>query len=355
MANIFGSLESEGSVFRDERALMPEYLPEELPHRESEIKEMALALKAVSKGGTPENMVLIGPPGTGKTSCAKSILQQLSEYSKKALPIYINCWELSTRHAILGRLATSLGQFVPRRGVATDEVSDRIAEFLGKEKKIPIIVLDEVDRLVTNQYREESILYDLARGSEVFGAPIGVVGITNHEWFLTKLDSRIISSLSQHRIYFKPYSPQQLKDILNERAKLAFVRDALEEEVIPLCAGIGAKRGGDARVAIATLWKAGKLADRKGAKKVSVEHVKEASQEKVEHEKMENLEPLEKRMLAIIEAGSIASGELYEKLKREGVTNRTVRNHLEKFEKLGLIETEVKADKGRTRVIRRTV
>ncbi len=353
MANIFGSLDSEGSVFRDERALMPEYLPEILLHRDAEIKELALTLRSAAKGGKPENTVLIGPPGTGKTSCARHVLRQLSEYSKRALPIYINCWELSTRHAILNKLAISLGEIVPRRGVATDEVSDRIAEFLKKEKRVPIIVLDEVDRLVASQYGEESILYDLARGSEVFGAPIGVVGITNHEEFLTKLDTRIISSLSQHRIYFKPYSPQQLKDILGERVKLGFASGALGEEVIPLCAAIGAKRGGDARVAIATLWKAGKLADRKGAKKVSVEMVKEAAQEKVEHEKLENLEPAEKKILSIVEKGPITSGELYEKIKGEGVTDRTIRNYLEKLEKLGLIETEIRADKGRTRVIRR--
>ncbi len=353
MANIFGSLDAEGSVFRDERVLMPEYLPAVLPHRDSEIKEMAFTLRSATKGGKPENIVLVGQPGTGKTSCAKHVLKQLSEYSKRALPIYINCWELSTRHAILNKLATALGEIVPRRGVATDEVSERIAEFLTKEKRIPVLVLDEVDRLIASQYGEESILYDLARGSEVFGVPIGVVGITNHEEFLAKLDSRIISSLSQHRIYFKPYSPQQLKDILNERVKSAFGKGVLEEEVIPLCAGIGAKRGGDARVAIATLWKAGKLADRRGAKKVTVEHVKEASQEKVEHEKLGNLEPVEKKILKMLEAGPLTSGELYDKIKGEGVTDRTIRNHLETLEKLGLIETEVKADRGRTRVIRR--
>ena len=353
MANIFGSLEGEGSVFKDERALLPDYLPDSLLHRDSEIKEMALNLRAVAKGKKPENMVLIGPTGTGKTSCTRHVLKQLSEYSRRALPIYINCWELSTRHAILNKIAFSLGEIVPRRGVATDEVTDKITEFLAKEKRIPIIALDEVDRLVASQYGEDSILYDLARASEVLGAEIGVIGITNHEEFLTKLDSRIISSLSQHRLYFKSYSPSQLKDILNERAKIAFNRDSLGEEVVPLCAAIGAKRGGDARVAIAVLWKAGKLADRKGAKKVTVEMVKEASQEKVEHEKLQNLEPIEKKMLELLEKKPLTSGELYEKIKGEGVTDRTIRNYLEKLEKLNLIETEVKADKGRTRLIKK--
>lgn len=352
MPNIFGSFDDETGVFRDEKTLLPDYLPDELPHRDSEIKEMALALRSVAKGGKPENMVLIGPPGTGKTSCSRHVLKQLSEFSRRVLTIYVNCWELSTRHAILNKLAISLGEAVPRRGVATDEITGKIAEAFARDKRAVVLVLDEVDRLVASQYGEESILYDLARSNEIFGTSIGIIGITNNEEFLSKLDSRIISSFSQHRIYFKSYSPSQLKDILNERARLAFKRGALGEEVVPLCAAIGAKNGGDARIAIATLWKAGKLADRKNARSVTVEMVKEASQEKVVHEKLENLELVEKKILELVGKKPLTSGELYEKIKGEGVTDRTIRNHLEKLEKLNLIEMEVKADKGRTRVIK---
>ncbi len=352
MTNIFSDFSDEKSVFRDERVLTPDYLPEDLIHREAQIKEMASTLRSVVKGKKPENMLIIGPPGTGKTTCAKYVLNQLSEYSKRALAIYINCWELSTRHAILNKLATSLGEIVPRRGVATDEVTEKISEFLRKEKRIPVIVLDEVDRLVISQYGEESILYDLARSQEILGSEIAIIGISNGESFLSKLDARITSSFSQHRLYFKQYTPSQLKDILNARSKEAFKRGSLGKEVIPLCAATGAKKGGDARVSISTLWRAGKLADRKNSSTVEIEHVKEVSPEKTEHEHNTMLEPLEKKILSLIKKKPYTSGELYQELKSDLITDRTVRNHLSKLEKLGLIETEVKADKGRTRKIK---
>ncbi len=352
MANIFSSLDDEEGVFKDERVLLPEFMPGELLHREAEIKEIALSLHAAAKGGRPGNILIVGPPGTGKTSCTKHVLNQLSEFSKRVLTIYINCWDLSTRHAILSEIAASLGEIAPRRGVATDEVTSRIKQFFAREKRTVVIALDEIDRLSASLHGEESLLYDLARSGEVYGSEIGIIGITNDEGFLAKLDSRITSSLAQHRLVFKQYAPQELKDILNERSKLAFKRGSLEEEVVPLCAAIGFKRGGDARVSIATLWKAGKLADRKGSKTVKVEHVKEVAQERAEHERIVLLTPIEKKILELTE-NPITSGELYEKMKKEGVTDRTVRNYLERLEKVNLIETEVKADQGRTRVIRR--
>ncbi|MCX6778159.1 MAG: AAA family ATPase [Candidatus Micrarchaeota archaeon] len=348
MGKLFG--EKGTGLFRNENALLPDYLPDDLPNREKELKEIAACLRPIAEGGRPENLIIVGPTGVGKTSCARYVLRELSAYTRRALPLYINCWEVSTRHAILGMLATSLGEILPRRGIATDEITERIVEMLKKEKKVPVIVLDEVDRLVASPYGEENVLYDLARAKEIFGVDIALIGITNRPAFLANLDGRIKSSLAQARMEFAPYSPAQLKAILAERAKIAFVADALDADVIPLCAAIGAKNGGDARVAIAALWKAGKSAERKGTERVAVENVKDGRElGKVARE----LGEVETRIIEIIdEFGSVTSGELYEKL---GMNERTVRNYLTKLEKMNLIETtEVRGEgRGMTRIIKK--
>src|SRR5271157_416568 len=98
--NIFKKMSTENEVFQDERVLMPDYLPEVMTHRERQIEEVAYGLKGAAGGKKTENMLILGPSGTGKTSTVRYVLKQLQEYSQKVVPIYINCWESSTRHSI---------------------------------------------------------------------------------------------------------------------------------------------------------------------------------------------------------------------------------------------------------------
>ncbi|MEM3555648.1 MAG: AAA family ATPase [Candidatus Micrarchaeia archaeon] len=351
--NIFRRISAEKEIFKDERALMPDYLPEVMPHREEQIKEIAFSLKGAAEGKRVENMLITGSSGTGKTSSVKYVFKQLQEYSQRVIPIYINCWEFSTRHSILSNIAQSLGEFLPRRGISTDEIIDRIAEVLKKEKKTPVIALDEVDRLFATQYDEEKVLYDLARGKELFSVNFGVVAITNSSEFLVKLDQRIKSSLVQKQLLFKQYSPIELKDILKSRAKLAFYPETLSEEVIPLCAARAAKNNGDARLAINLLWKAGKIAERENAEKVREEHVRKAFEE-VGDEEGKKLSGKEKEIYEFVkERGEVTSKELYEKFKDE--TDRSIRNYVNRLCELGFLtaeEMKSKVGKGRTRLIK---
>jgi cell division control protein 6 len=358
--NVFSDLGAEQGIFRDERALQPEYLPEVLPHREAQVKEIALALRGAAQGKRPENVVVVGKPGTGKTATVRFVLKQLSEYSGKVSPLYINCWEFSTRHAVLAKVSLMLGEFMPRRGIAADEILERIVEVMRKEKKTAIIALDEIDRLLAGRNGEEKVLYDLLRAGETYGVTFGVVGITNSEDFLAKLDSRIRSSLAQREVGFARYTPAQLKDILSERAKTAFFPGTLSPEAVPVCAAHAAKNGGDARLGIAMLWKAGKLAEEDGSGRVDVAHCRKAfsdAESAVRVERLSGLNEVERRIIELASAqGGIVSGELYSALSSEfKETDRTVRNYIDKLESLKLVSVEERprdsARKGNTRII----
>lgn len=353
MENIFRKISAEKEIFKDERALMPDYLPEVMPHREEEIKEIAYSLRGAAEGKRMENLLVIGSSGTGKTSSVKYVFKQLQEYSQRVMPIYINCWEFSTRHSILSNIAYTLGEFIPRRGISTDEIIARISEVLRKEKRTPVVALDEVDRLFATQYDEEKVLYDLARAKELFSVDFGVVAITNSNEFLLKLDQRIKSSLVQKQLFFKQYSPVELKDILKSRAKVAFYPESLCEEVIPLCAARAAKNNGDARLAINLLWKAGKIAERENADKVREEHVRRAFDE-VGSEEGEKLVGREREIYEFVkERGEVTSSELYERFKEE--SDRSLRNYITKLCELGFLTAEVRSmagERGRRRVIK---
>src|SRR3989338_361181 len=146
--NIFEGSSKEHVIFKDEKYLYPEYLPERLPHRDSEISSLVFSLQPVLKGGKPQNVFIAGSTGTGKTATVRYVLNELQEYSDRAKGLYINCFEFNSRHSILSKLSNFLGSAVPRRGTATDEIHSRFVEALRKTSFVPIVVLDEVDQLM---------------------------------------------------------------------------------------------------------------------------------------------------------------------------------------------------------------
>jgi cell division control protein 6 len=217
-----------------------------------------------------------------------------------------------------------------------------------------VIVLDEAD-VVAGE--EEGIFYDLLRMKENEGIDVGVIAITNRGEVLAKLDTRIRSSLMQSFLEFKRYTPAELKAIVKERAKLGLIPGAYSEEVIGLCSGFGAKNGGDARIALNLLWIAGRNAEKKGKKEISVsdvEEVKDKTLESLRNDRVENLEELDKKIVELIKKGGekgAQSGTIYGKA---GANERTVRLHLGKLESMGLIESEFLegTGAGRTRIFK---
>lgn len=356
MGNLFRSSKGENKVFRDESALLPDFLPDELPGREREIRELVYCLQPASENRQPEHALLVGPPGTGKTSAARFVLKQLSEYSQRPLTIYINCWESPSRFAILSFLVAALGEVMPRRGIASDELFARIVEIAKKESRIPIIVLDEVDRLET-QADGVQVLYDLCRAGEMHSLKTGVIAITNDPEFHMRLDSRVRSSFVQHTLKFPPYTMPQLKEILSRRAKLAFVPEALDSEVAPLCAAVAFKNGGDARVALSLLLSAGKAAERENAPRVLVQHVRQIEQQALgastvkAERKLAELDEIDQKIVGLAKKG-IESGKLYDSLAKFA-GERAIRQRLDRLIQSEILEAEsVQLGAGRSRMIR---
>ena len=354
--NIFEGSSKEHVIFKDEKYLYPEYLPERLPHRDSEINSLVFSLQPVLKGGKPQNVFIAGSTGTGKTATVRYVLNELQEYSDRAKGLYINCFEFNSRHSILSKLSNFLGSAVPRRGTATDEIHSRFVEALRKTSFVPIVVLDEVDQLILKD-EGEKLLYDILRAVEMEKSRIGLIMISNDIELTAKLDARVKSSLSEEKIIFSSYSPAQLKDILKERSSFAFAANALAEDVIPLAAAHASKLGGDARVAIEALLKAGRQAEKENSEKVEVRHLKKAFEvaDSVSLIKgVKHLIPNEKTLLEIISTSSgIQSGEIFSEFskKSSGLSERRIRDLLNELEKKNFIvsETVELGNKGKTR------
>ncbi len=343
MSNIFSKKSAVKELFKNESYLYPEHVPERLPHRESEIDALAFAFTPVTKGKKPQNVFLYGNSGTGKTATAKYVLKELEEFSDRAKSLYINCFEQNTRHAILASITNFLGTPIPRRGTGTDEIYDSMVSALRKASFTPIIVLDEIDQIQTVS-EASSLLYDLLRVSENEKARFGIILVSNDFSFTSKLDGRVKSSLMEESIEFKQYSPQQLKDILQERVQYAFVNEALEKEVVNVAAAHAAKKGGDARIAIEALLKAGRVAERENSSQVSIEHLRRAfeSIDSAPVKKLvDSLNSNELQVLKIILGNdNQKSGDVYNayfKKSKKPLTERSFRSIINNLAASGLI------------------
>ncbi|MEM7825281.1 MAG: AAA family ATPase [Candidatus Aenigmatarchaeota archaeon] len=344
----------ESKIFKNEEILSPEYLPDFLPHREDKIKHLALNLMSVATGRIAQNIFIFGPPGIGKTHVVKFVFRNFEEFSDSVKTIYINCWDYNTAVSVLNKIATDLDIFVQRRGIGKDEVFEKIIEFLSKTKKGLVICLDEVDQLI---FKSEEVLYDLLRMNQYVKNPVCLVFVSNFKDVFVKVDPRIKSSLRIEEIEFKPYSLQEMKDILERRIREAF--HSVEEGVAILVANFTVKKGSDVRVGLECLLRAGRLAESENSEKLKVSHIKKILQE-VELPKpkiiAENISENEKTILEILEEKSFQSGELYEeycKRVEKPVSERAFRDFIRHLAQVKMIRVkEVKKGmRGKTRII----
>lgn len=337
----------ESRIFKNEEILSPEYLPDILPHREQQIKQLADNLLPASKGRKPQNTFLFGGPGIGKTASVKYVFREFEEYSG-IKTIYLNCWDYNTALAVLSEITIRLGYLSQRRGWAKDEVVSRFVEALKKLNKGLIVCLDEVDQLV---YKDQSALYDLLRINQYVNTPVGLIFISNNPHVFADLEPRIRSSLAIDEIEFKPYSLEEMKNILKERAKFGLF--SLEEGVLALVSNRAVQKGGDVRIGLECLLKAGRLAEQEGADKMKVEHVKKILKE-VQPVKpniiKENVNEVEKTILDILENGEMGFTDLYKKysqLVEKPLTIRMFREYVNHLMELNMVNMKKRKVNGK--------
>ncbi len=415
---LFDDLLSGEPIFENKEVLRPSYTPHELPHRNDQINQMATILVSALRGETPSNILIYGKTGTGKTASAKFVSQELESTSQKYdVPCeveYINCEVTDTQYRVLAqlankfietnqdRIASDLERYRDLRSTASDDpaaldrsafadlddLDDRIAtleadademeevpmtgwptdrvystffDAVDYRERVVVIMLDEIDKLVEKS--GDDTLYNLSRmNSELDNSRISIMGISNDLKFTDFLDPRVKSSLGEEEIVFPPYDANQLRDILQHRADIAFKADALTDDVIPLCAAFAAQEHGDARRALDLLRTAGELAERSQAEIVGEKHVRQA-QDKIELDRVVEVVRtlptqskivlfavilLEKNGVHNINTGEVFNiyKRLCEEIDADVLTQRRVTDLISELDMLGIVNAVV-VSKGR--------
>ena len=378
--DIFGNLLCAEGLFANREAMRPSYIPELLPHRDKEINHLASILVPALRGETPSNVFIYGKTGTGKTAVTKFVGKELlkkgEETSKKVNFIYINCEVVDTQYRLLQNITNHFvdnwSERIPFTGWPTDEVYAKLKQMIEKEGGVTVIILDEVDKL-----KGDEALYNLTRiNSDLEKSKVSIVGLSNDLKFTDFLDPRVKSSLGEENLIFSPYNAEELQDILKQRIEIALKTDAIDQEVIPLCAALAAQEHGDARRALDLLRISAEIAERAKSPRITKKHV-QLAQNKIEINRIMEVTltlPTQSKLLlfaillqeqqnkkSVSAGGAITTGDVYDiykdlckKTRTDTLTQRRVADLISELDMLGIITARVisKGRYGRTRDIK---
>lgn len=286
------------SVFRNKNLIEPETIVNEdrIVGRDKQLNLIINTLKPALHNEHPEDMLLRGPSGTGKTLCAGTVANKTMEIGRQRdiqiEYIEVNGKHKKSEHETIHEIAHSLEanlnlEQTSKRGVSTSSRYDRIFEIVNDHLSLAIIVLDELDLLIGDTRTKDEnpafsdVLYNLTRSKRIgnMDGTISLIATTNSpKSLMDGLNSRTASTFNPSEISFDDYNAYELTEILDHRRD-AFRDGILGEGVIELVAAVSAQGEGDARFAIDLLRESGNIVNRLEKDKILEQHVEQARSE----------------------------------------------------------------------------
>lgn len=322
-------------MIKDARAIRPSHIPSDLHHRDGKIEQLANSLRPITDGDTGENVLIFGPSGTGKTTLAKFVVQELERETLDFRWGYHNCISGSSKAEVLYGVMrdAGLGADLRKTGSPTSEFIDRLRE---SDRRV-VVIIDEVDVLEDDTTLQA--LYDVPN--------VTIVAITiSEDDLFAHIDSRVSSRLrSAGTIRLPRFTHAQLVDILRARIQAGLRPGTISSEAISYIADVAA---GDAREAIGMLRSAARSVSRDDNRSQIiprvVDEIRSDALEEIQLERVEDLGTHKRLLYDIIEsAREVRTTELhetYEERAQDPKAKSTRRRYLVNLEsKYGLIES----------------
>ncbi|AKH98519.1 cell division control protein 6 [Halanaeroarchaeum sulfurireducens] len=350
-----GMLSWDESVFRDEHVFEIDYVPEAFRHRESQMETLKYALRPAVRGSRPLNVVVRGPPGTGKTTAIQKVFAEL-DHQPGVRAVRVNCQVDSTRYAVFSRIFEELFEYEPpSSGISFKKLFGQVADSLVDNEEVLVVALDDVNYLFYEGEASDT-LYSLLRAHEAHpGTKIGVIVVSSDLDLdvIDDLDGRVQSVFRPEEAYFPVYDVTEIADILQDRIDAGFQDGAVPTTVTDRVAELTAETG-DLRVGIDLLRRAGLNAERRASRTVERQDVEDAFDDAKHVHLSRNLRALtdtERTLVKVVaEHGDERAGDVYDAFHERtdlGYTRYT--EIVNKLDTLGIIEAEYEQLEGRGR------
>lgn len=280
MSNIFKFRDRKGIILRNDVLDPDAYMPPILIGRDDQIGELAFHFTPILKSEIPNNALIFGSTGCGKTATTQYVLNELDKellenpVESNIKHVCFSCKEVYTTNAILYKLIQFLDPEtkVKRSGYSMDYYYETLYSLMNAKNTSLVLVLDEIDFI-----KKHDVLYSFSRsissGKFTGTRFIRIVGISNSRKFEGRLDPRILSSVGFEKYRFPSYNMDDIYHILLDRINLALVPGAIDTATVEVCAQDSAKTGGDIRKALNVLQTAAKIVEKEGGDKITVDHI----------------------------------------------------------------------------------
>ena len=254
---------------------------------------MATHLTDLFTTGQARNLFIYGEPGTGKTVMVKYVLGEVAKHASEAkLSIqttYVNAGITRNPYYTMQEIVKQLGVSVPCAGWQMSRLK-QVFEGILAEKSV-LIAIDEVDCIIFKE--KEPLVYYLSRLPKTT-----LILISNDIDDVVKLPEKTLSTLHPVMLSAEPYTPEEVKQILEERVDRTFRPNAIDSGLITRIAGT-VSEAGDIRLGFRILLTTGLLAERDRKQAIDAAEVTAAIRKETNAKRLREIEDLRDKFLKL--------------------------------------------------------
>jgi len=258
-------LDSKNRIFLDKRYLESLGPPISIVGRKRQAEKILEFLYVPKNEISAPFVSVYGKSGTGKSTVTKYVCENLSDLTSS---IFVNLRKAKTNFGCANLILEELdcSTVKPHEGInhAIDKMENKIYDTLLLEKKHNfVLILDEFDIVFYDvRSRPTDFVYkllDMVERLRMRGCNLCIMAISNSSLSDYSLDDRVKSRMDNYEVFFPPYTESEILQILQNRAKKAFVKKQ-SNKVLEKCANLCSEESGDCRRALQLLRLAGELA-----------------------------------------------------------------------------------------------